>query len=396
MGDQINYNEILDSFLSENRSSAEMYSKKTVALAFPVLVPDTIHKICQDSKILFQNSPTMLEIDSNIVIVGDIHGQILDLLRILNKFGLPSQQKYLFLGDIVDRGQFSLECIIIVLLLKIIWPDNFYLIRGNHEFSDLCARSGFLNELRGVYPLVCEDIFKSFLCVFSYIPLAALIDGSILCIHGGLGPNVYSISQIKSLERPIEDFGDDIIDSLLWSDPTLSIDTFEQSSRGTGYLFGKSATCDFLSANNIKHIVRGHECVADAVERKFGGALYTVFSASNYCGLVGNKSGVLMVKDKDNLEPHLFNSLDWITRADVLFKHTRRVNKKPISKNSTLSDARSTIPRFKITEPFSRSRRSIIGSTPRYGGIPPKPIHIQKFRRHSTVQIKDELTALVP
>ncbi len=151
----------------------------------------------------FLEEPTVVRVASPVVIVGDLHGHVLDLIRILQYSGHPPKTKYLFLGDTIDRGEFSLETIILILLFKIVYPNDITLIRGNHEFSQLCNHSGFGEEVRATYyePLALSNFFT----VFSVIPLAAVIDDSTLCIHGGIGPDIHSLQDIEKISRPIFD-----------------------------------------------------------------------------------------------------------------------------------------------------------------------------------------------
>ena len=171
-------------------------------------------------KNIFQSEPILLTISSPIVVIGDLHGHFLDLIRILQIYGLPITKQLLFLGDFVDRGEFSIETIVYIYLLKYHFPDNVKIIRGNHEFEYICSTSGFLNEINGFYGE--PQLFYAFMESFSYFPIAAVIDNSILAVHGGIGPSLETVDQIKELERPLVEFGDDLLDSLLWSDPSSS------------------------------------------------------------------------------------------------------------------------------------------------------------------------------
>ena len=106
--------------------------------------------LCTEAKEIFENEGNILQINGNVIVVGDIHGSFHDLLRILNYFQ-ENGKKVLFLGDYVDRGNFSLECITILFALKIIQPDLFFLIRGNHEFDTMCNQYGFKKEILNYY-----------------------------------------------------------------------------------------------------------------------------------------------------------------------------------------------------------------------------------------------------
>jgi protein phosphatase len=163
-------------------------------------------------------------------------------------------------------------------------------------------------------------LYEEAIATFAYIPLAARIDGQILCLHGGIGPNVTDVNTIANITRPIDSFGDDIVDSVVWSDPNEMIDGFRESpTRGAGYLFGKVVLDSFLNDSGLFMLVRGHECVPEGTKSLFNERLITVFSASNYCGLMGNLAAVLEVTGPRMYHVHTFGPLPWLLRNDVKF-----------------------------------------------------------------------------
>ncbi|KAH0795010.1 Ser/Thr protein phosphatase [Histomonas meleagridis] len=329
------YRALLDAYLSVCESDIMKYAEKEKQLILPIPEQDLLQKLFQEVKNLFMAESTMLEIRSPCIIVGDIHGHLLDLLRIIQNFGLPGPIRYVFLGDLIDRGEFSIETLIIVFLLKVLFPTRVFIIRGNHEFATLCSQCGFLSQMFAFF----GDMLLYYLSIqtFEYIPLAALIDKQILCIHGGLDPNLNNVDQIRSVKRPISEFTGDFIDSLVWSDPTDNIDDFEVSSRGSGYTFGCKALKSFLSSSKIEMLVRGHECVFNGCKYHFDGRLVTVFSASNYCGMVGNEAGVLVIHSPMNYEAKTFPPLKWLLRTEVTFISMKsNVTKKVITKSEII------------------------------------------------------------
>lgn len=217
----------------------------------------------------------------------------------------------------MDRGDFSLECIIIVLLLKILYPKNIFFIRGNHEFEMMCYQFGFKEELSARYPN--DPLVPFFVSLFNDLPLAALVDNIFFCVHGGIGPNFYNLSQFSLIQRPLQSSGQIIPDTLLWSDPTEEYQTYTPSHRGLGYLFGIQAVNDFCKNCGIQTIIRGHECIANGVREMFSGRLYTVFSASNYCNISGNQSGVILIDKNKNLLPYRYPVLEYLHRSSVRF-----------------------------------------------------------------------------
>lgn len=200
----------------------------------------------------------------------------------------------------MDRGAHSLETMCLLLALKIDHPENVHLIRGNHEASDINALFGFrlecverLGEPEGL------RAWNRFNQLFNWLPLAAVIEDKVLCMHGGIGRSIHSMEQIAELARPLtmEDGGVVLMD-LLWSDPTTNdaVEGVQPSPRGPGLVtFGPDRVLEFCQANELQMIVRAHECVMDGFERFAHGRLITLFSATNYCGTANNAGAVLVL-----------------------------------------------------------------------------------------------------
>ena len=295
------YKSLLDLYLNSFKSpDVNLYATRQLVLSLPNVNPIIVGELFEDVRKIFEKEPILLELRSPCIVVGDLHGQILDLIRIITIYGMPSpRRRYVFLGDFVDRGEFSVEVIIIVLALKVIWPDNVSIIRGNHEFQFLCSQCGFMSQMIDFFN--DNILFNKCVMAFNYMPIAARIDKKILCVHGGIGPTLKSVSQIGSLRRPIQEFDGELVDCLVWSDPCDDPieGGFIPSTRGTGYFFNETAVDNFFANDpEIQMIVRGHECVNDGIEFRFNNKLCTVFSASNYCGLVGNSSGILEINGR--------------------------------------------------------------------------------------------------
>jgi protein phosphatase len=309
---------LFDLYSSALSGDVSRYAERQSPLVLPRPEPALLSRLFHVARDLFELEPTLLRLAAPCVVVGDIHGQILDLFRILNTFGAPGRLTYLFLGDLVDRGEFSIEALVTVFLLKVLHPERVFLIRGNHEFNALCSHCGFMSQMHEFFQT--GSLYDDAVRAFSQIPLAALIGQSTLCVHGGIGPSVLTASSVEWLTRPIDDFGDDILDSLVWSDPDAAIDGFAPSqSRGVGYAFGGAALAAFLEESHLTLLVRAHECVPDGARESFGGRLVTVFSASNYCGLMGNHAAVLEVTGPGAYQVHAFAPLPWLLRSSVQF-----------------------------------------------------------------------------
>ncbi|XP_072996998.1 serine/threonine-protein phosphatase BSL1 homolog [Typha latifolia] len=279
-----------------------------------------VDELCRSAEQIFMQEPTVLQLKAPVKVFGDLHGQFGDLMRLFDEYGFPSTAgdityiDYLFLGDYVDRGQHSLETITLLLALKIEYPENVHLIRGNHEAADINALFGFrlecierMGESDGIWA------WTRFNQLFNCLPLAALIEKKIICMHGGIGRSINSVEQIEKLERPITmDVGSIVLMDLLWSDPTEndSIEGLRPNARGPGLVtFGPDRVTDFCKRNKLQLIIRAHECVMDGFERFAQGQLITLFSATNYCGTANNAGAILVVGRGLVIVPKLIHPL---------------------------------------------------------------------------------------
>ncbi|CAL0333947.1 unnamed protein product [Lupinus luteus] len=268
-----------------------------------------IADLCDTAERIFSSEPSVIRLRAPIKIFGDLHGQFGDLMRLFDEYGAPSTAgdiayiDYLFLGDYVDRGQHSLETISLLLALKIEYPNNVHLIRGNHEAADINALFGFriecierMGERDGIW--AWHRINR----VFNWLPLAALIEKKIICMHGGIGRSINHVEQIENIQRPITmEAGSIVLMDLLWSDPTEndSVEGLRPNARGPGLVtFGPDRVMEFCNNNDLQLIVRAHECVMDGFERFAQGHLITLFSATNYCG-TANNAGAILVLGRD-------------------------------------------------------------------------------------------------
>lgn len=312
-----NFAAILNYYKKYFKVDMSEYEKEKAKIVFPIVPLQVLRKLCDTAQKLFKAEPALLRLNGDTLIIGDLHGHIFDLFRTLGKLGLPPNRTYLFLGDLVDRGHFSTETVVLILTMKVIWPEHVFLIRGNHEFADMAKHGGFFAELSSLYNTRQAEEF--IMKAFSYMPLAAIIGGNVLCVHGGLGPSLNDIKQLEEIQRPLNDYNDDLIQGLLWSDPAQFLDTFQESSRGIGYFFGHEALSSFLDSNKLQYMVRGHECVEKGIEAQLNRRMFTVFGASNYCGRAPNKSGVLLIHPDGSREACFFNPITYIKRANVSF-----------------------------------------------------------------------------
>lgn len=258
----------------------------------PVFNIKTLENLCTVSIENLEMQSAYIEVGYPINIVGDLHGNIYDLLRVFKLFGVPPDANYLFLGDYVDRGLNSIDVIVLLLALFCCYPIEVTLLRGNHEFPHINKSYGFYSECLSVYN--SQDVYRMFNDVFAYLPLVCVVNEEIFCVHGGISPRLKSLVQIQEIDLPIRSYDKNpLISDLVWSDPTDKIDEYEKNYRGSGFIFGHQACERFLIENNLKLIVRAHQCVLRGIH-SFGEEMcITVFTASNYGGVMRNRSGIM-------------------------------------------------------------------------------------------------------
>ncbi|KAG9313568.1 Metallo-dependent phosphatase-like protein, partial [Chiua virens] len=194
-----------------------------------------IKYLCTKAREIFINQPILLELEAPIKICGDIHGQYYDLLRLFEYGGFPPEANYLFLGDYVDRGKQSLETICLLLAYKIKYPENFFILRGNHECASINRIYGFYDECKRRYNI---KLWKTFTDCFNCLPIAAIIDEKIFTMHGGLSPDLQSMEQIRRVMRPTDVPDTGLLCDLLWSDPDKDITGWSENDRGVSFTFG--------------------------------------------------------------------------------------------------------------------------------------------------------------
>lgn len=322
------------------------------------LSPNDVMQLCNTAKDILLSQPMLLELGAPIKICGDIHGQYNDLLRLFEYGGfppevssqklfegffiviavkckaysdhathpsfcyIPVQSNYLFLGDYVDRGKQSIEVICLLFAYKIKYPENFFILRGNHEASGINRIYGFYDECRRRYSV---KIWKTFCNAFECLPCTAVVDDKIICMHGGLSPELQKLDQIQNINRPCDVPDTGLLCDLLWSDPDASSQvsaikcayvlfdcsfvqslthsifvhhqTYQHNDRGVSYTFGPRVVSDFLRKHDLDLVVRAHQVVEDGYEFFAGRELVTVFSAPNYCGEFDN-AGAMMTVDE--------------------------------------------------------------------------------------------------
>lgn len=258
------------------------------------LTEQEVRGLCIKAREAFMSQPILLELEAPLKICGDVHGQYYDLLRVFEYGGFPPDANYLFLGDYVDRGKQSLETICLLLAYKIKYPQNFYLLRGNHESASINRIYGFYDECKRRYNI---KLWKTFTDCFNCLPVAALIDDRILCMHGGLSPELSNMEQIRTIMRPMDVPESGLVCDLLWSDPDKEVQGWGENERGVSFTFGSEIVSNFLRKHELDLICRAHQVVEDGYEFFAKRQLVTLFSAPNYCGEFDNAAALMNIDD---------------------------------------------------------------------------------------------------
>ena len=237
-----------------------------------------ITAICTAVREVLLSQPALIELSAPVKIVGDVHGQYTDLIRMFEMCGFPPNANFLFLGDYVDRGKQSLETILLLFCYKLKFPENFFLLRGNHECANVTRVYGFYDECKRRCNI---KIWKTFVDSFNCLPIAAIVAGKIFCVHGGLSPSLSHMDDIRQIARPtdVPDYG--LLNDLLWSDPADMEADWESNERGVSYCFGKKVIMEFLQRHDFDLVCRAHMVVEDGYEFFNDRILVTVFSAPN-------------------------------------------------------------------------------------------------------------------
>jgi len=245
--------------------------------------------------ILAQES-NVLSLHGPINICGDLHGQFYDVRKLFEVGGkIEAGTRYLFLGDYVDRGYFSLETVTLLFLYKLLYPDQIFLLRGNHECRSITQVYGFYEQCMRYY--AHSAIWKLFVDAFDFLPVSAIVDGKIFCIHGGLSPKCPAIDSVRTIQRSIEVPSEGPFTDLLWSDPETKVSMFSPSTRGAGFLFGAQAVEKFCGENNIELVTRAHQLAPQGYQHYFGNKCLTIWSCPNYFYKCRNLAAVMEVRD---------------------------------------------------------------------------------------------------
>ncbi|RIA87300.1 Metallo-dependent phosphatase-like protein [Glomus cerebriforme] len=264
-----------------------------------------VRELCRKAKEVLIEESNVQRVDAPVTICGDIHGQFFDLKELFKVGGDCPDTNYLFLGDFVDRGFYSVETFLLLLALKVRYPDRITLIRGNHESRQITQVYGFYDECLRKYGSI--NVWRHCCEIFDYMSLSAIIEDKIFCVHGGLSPSITTLDQIRMIDRKQEVPHDGAMCDLLWSDPD-DIDSWGLSPRGAGYLFGSEIVSGFLHTNDLELIARAHQLVMEGYKLMFNDTIVTVWSAPNYCYRCGNVAAILELDSKLNKNYKIFDA----------------------------------------------------------------------------------------
>jgi len=266
-----------------------------------------ISAILDEAKKMFNDENLLLEFANNsenqIFIIGDIHGNLTSLLKFIELFKSIKPIRVIFLGDIVDRGPYQLECLIIVLILKILEPNTYYLLKGNHETLEMNKYYGFYQDFTTRFKN--EANFDEILALYHLLPYAALINNQILCVHGGIPEDIDILSKLKGIKTndlpKIRDSLSKELIQITWNDPKENIQGFTESFRGPGIkFFGKDVFEEFINYNNLSSLIRSHEMFPEGYKWFFDNRLLSIFSSENYRKGYNKNSASYAMINKDN------------------------------------------------------------------------------------------------
>ena len=269
----------------------------------PLTEPE-IKVLVAKAKEVLAKEDNVQSVAAPVTICGDVHGQFHDLLELFTIGGKCPDTNYLFMGDYVDRGYHSIETLSLLLLLKIRYPTRIYLTRGNHESTEITQLYGFYDEC--VQKFGSANVWKMFTELFNYLPISAIVNNKIFCLHGGLSPDIETIDEIRKIDRRRDVPSSGAMCDLLWSDPEERVG-WGVSPRGAGYIFGSDISKKFTQRNNLMMVNRAHQLVMKGYNWSHEKLVCTLFSAPNYCYRCGNQAGIMEVDENMNFNIQQFD-----------------------------------------------------------------------------------------
>ncbi|MFX1409211.1 MAG: metallophosphoesterase [Promethearchaeota archaeon] len=272
---------------------------------------EDISKILSKAKDIFKEENLLLEFniddrEENVYVIGDIHGNLDSLLTLIDIMKKSNPKLIIFLGDIVDRGIRQLECLIVILAFKILNPNRVFLLKGNHETLEMNQYYGFFQEF--IQRFNDQNKFKEILEIYYILPFCATINSKTLCLHGGIPEDIEILKKLKGLKpQDIHSVFKSISDGLyqiIWNDPKEGLKGFVDSFRGPGIkFFGEDVFNSFMEANNLKYLIRAHECFPEGYRWFFNNHLLSIFSSANYRGFYAPNPASYAIVRNDKILP---------------------------------------------------------------------------------------------
>ncbi|KAJ6430445.1 hypothetical protein OIU84_021776 [Salix udensis] len=278
------------------------------------LAEGEVKTLCDQARAILVEEWNVQPVKCPVTVCGDIHGQFYDLIELFRIGGNAPDTNYLFMGDYVDRGYYSVETVTLLVALKVRYRDRITILRGNHESRQITQVYGFYDECLRKYGNA--NVWKYFTDLLIIYPLTALIESQIFCLHGGLSPSLDTLDNIRALDRIQEYFlfwsriksripdipffpvapvpHEGPMCDLLWSDPDDRCG-WGISPRGAGYTFGQDIAGHFNHTNGLTLISRAHQLVMEGYNWCQEKNVVTVFSAPNYCYRCGNMAAILEI-----------------------------------------------------------------------------------------------------
>ncbi|SCV16371.1 probable Serine/threonine-protein phosphatase PP2A-1 catalytic subunit [Nakaseomyces glabratus] len=250
-----------------------------------ILSEDDVSKLCKMAVEVLQFEENVQPINVPVTICGDVHGQFHDLIELFKIGGPCPDTNYLFMGDYVDRGYYSVETVSYLVAMKVRYPHRITILRGNHESRQITQVYGFYDECLRKYG--SANVWKMFTDLFDYFPITALVDNKIFCLHGGLSPMIETVDQVRELNR-IQEVPHEV--PCGWG----------ISPRGAGFTFGQDISEQFNHTNDLSLVARAHQLVMEGYAWSHQQNVVTIFSAPNYCYRCGNQAAIMEVDENHN------------------------------------------------------------------------------------------------
>jgi serine/threonine-protein phosphatase 2A catalytic subunit len=257
------------------------------------LTEKEVEMLCEKAREVLLQESHVVPVQAPVIICGDIHAQFHDLMEIFRIGGPIPDVNYLFMGDYVDRGYYSVETVTLLICYKVRYPERIHLLRGNHESRQITQVYGFYDECLRKYGNA--NVWKIFTDLFDYLPLSALVENELLSVHGGLSPSIDTIDHIRQLPREEVPHEGPMCD-MMWSDPD-DRSGWGISPRGAGYTFGQDISEQFNHNNGLKLITRAHQLTMEGYTWCHDKNVVTIFSAPNYCYRCGNQGAILLLDE---------------------------------------------------------------------------------------------------